>query len=389
MSTSGLPMQEGGRTVRPASRRAGRATSLVSLAVCALMLSAWVAVGGAQGADARPEQDQQRRGIHVLMGPKAEVPHVERLIDLSAVLGLNWLILEVNSNFAYQSHPEVAEPDSMDAEDAHRLAKLAREKGIRLVPQYQCLGHQSWREDTGALLRAHPEFNEAPDLDPSARGFYCMSWCPNHPDLNPLIFDLFDELLEAFEADAFHVGMDEVFILGQCERCKGTPNAELFAKAVNDYHAHLVGRRGVEMLMWGDRLLDAEAMGYGRYDASRNDTWQAIDMIPKDIVMCDWHYGLKDDYPSVRYFQQKGFRVWPAGWNEEDAVRRFVEVSRKDASEKMVGYLATTWISLEDVVTMLAAEQVKKRNRRAGDIATCVGLVAELTQEGDRESAAE
>jgi hypothetical protein len=277
----------------------------------------------------------------------------------------------------------------MDAEDAHRLAELAREKGVHLVPQYQCLGHQSWREDTGALLRAHPEFNEAPDLDPSARGFYCMSWCPNHPNLNPLIFDLFDELLEAFEADAFHVGMDEVFILGQCERCKGTPNAELFAKAVNDYHAHLVGRRGVEMLMWGDRLLDAEAMGYDRYDASRNDTWQAIDMIPKDIVMCDWHYGLKDDYPSVRYFQQKGFRVWPAGWNEEDAVRRFIEVSRKDASEKMVGYLATTWTSPEDIATMLAAEQVKKRNRRAADIATCVGLAAELMQEGDPESVAE
>ncbi len=389
MSTSGLSTQEGGRTVWPVSQRAGPATSLMSLAMCALMLLAWATVGGTQEDDARGEQDQQRRGIHVLMGSKAAVPHVERLIDLSAALGLNWLILEVSNNFAYQSHPEVAEPDSMDAEDAHRLAELAREKGIRLVPQYQCLGHQSWREHTGALLRAHPEFNEAPDLDPSARGFYCMSWCPNHPDLNPLIFDLFDELLDAFEADAFHVGMDEVFILGQCERCKGTPNAELFAKAVNDYHAHLVGRRGVEMLMWGDRLLDAEAMGYSRYDASSNDTWQAIDMIPKDIVMCDWHYGLKDDYPSVRYFRQKGFRVWPAGWNEENAVRRFIEVSRKDASEKMVGYLATTWISLEDVVTMLAAEQVKKRNRRAGDIATCVGLAAELMQEGDPESVAE
>jgi hypothetical protein len=359
----------------------GRATSLVSVLVCALTLLAWVTVGAAEGERSAADRPDERRGIHVMMGSKSAVPYAERLIEVAADLKLNWIVLEVGSNFAYQSHPEVAEPDAMDAEDAHRLAKLARDKGIHLVPEYQCLGHQSWREHVGALLRAHPEFNEAPDLDPSAPGFYCMSWCPNHPDINALIFDLFDELIEAFEAEAFHVGMDEVFVLGHCERCKGTPNAELFAKAVNDYHAHLVGGRGVEMQMWGDRLIEAEAMGYSDYDASMNDTWQAIDMIPKDIVICDWHYGMRENYPSVRYFQQKGFRVWPAGWNNEEAVRRLIEVSRKDATDKMVGYLATTWTSLEDVAIVLAAEQVKKRHKGVGRIAASVLTAAEALQE--------
>ncbi len=381
MGSSVLSMQGRGRNTRPGLAPARRATSLTSLLVCALALSASVAVRAAETDDSLGAGVEERRGIHVMMGAKSAVPEVERLIETAAALGLNWIILEVNTRFAYQSHPEVAEPDSMDAADARRLAKLARENDIRLVPQYQCLGHQSWREHIGALLRAHPEFNEAPGLDPASEGFYCMSWCPNHPDINALVFDLFDELIDAFEADAFHVGMDEVFVLGRCERCKGTPNAELFAKAVNDYHAHLVGRRGVEMQMWGDRFLNAETMGYSDYDASENDTWQAIDMIPKDIVMCDWHYGPRDDYPSVRYFQQKGFRVWPAGWNNEEAVRQLIEVSRKDATEKMLGYLATTWTSLEDVATVLAAEQAKKNNRHLGRVAACVSLAAELLQQ--------
>jgi len=311
------------------------------------------------GGGAAPAREPlTRRGIHVGAGGSRSVPALERLIgEIAPSLNLNWVIVEVNGGFQYASHPECAEEDPLTKADAAKLAGLARDKGIELVPMYNCLGHQSWREHAGALLRAHPEFNEAPDMDPTAEGFYCMSWCPNHPDLNPLVFDLFDELIDAFQAKAFHVGMDEVFILGQCERCKGKSNAELFAKAVNDLHGHLVGTRKVEMQMWGDRLLDGEATGYGSWEASTNGTSAAIDMVPKDIVMCDWHYGTENmDFPSIRIFQDKGFRVWPAGWNNEESIRRFIEVARRESGPLMLGYLCTTWTDVTRVVAGLAGE---------------------------------
>ena len=75
------------------------------------------------------------------------------------------------------------------------------------------------------------------------------------------------------------------------------------------------------MLMWGDRLIDANVMKYGKWEASENGTAPAIDLIPKDIIICDWHYEQRTDYPSVRYFQEKGFRVWPAGWNNVEATQ--------------------------------------------------------------------
>jgi hypothetical protein len=289
--------------------------------------------------------------------------------------------VEVNNNFRFASHPEVAEADPMSAADARRLARLARDNGIALVPMYNCLGHQSWKDRPAGLLRSHPEFNEAPDLDATAKDFYCMSWCPNHPDINPLVFDLFDELLDAFEGQAFHVGMDEVFVIGHCPRCKGTPNHELFAKAVNDYHGHLVGVRKVEMQMWGDRLLDAKTMGYGLWESSENDTHQAIDKVPKDIVMCDWHYEVMEDFPSVKFFQQKGFRVWPAGWNKEESIRRFIEVARRDATDKMLGWLATTWTDVNDVVAGLAGEPIDPKRERTPEIARGVQLGAKLAQD--------
>ena len=323
-----------------------------------------------------------RRGIHVMSSGRRSVAALERLIgELAPSLGLNWVIVEVNNNFRFASHPEVAEADPMSAADARRLARLARDNGIALVPMYNCLGHQSWKDRPAGLLRSHPEFNEAPDLDATAKDFYCMSWCPNHPDINPLVFDLFDDLLDAFEGQAFHVGMDEVFVIGHCPRCKGTPNHELFAKAVNDYHGHLVGVRKVEMQMWGDRLLDAKTMGYGLWESSENDTHQAIDKVPKDIVMCDWHYEVMEDFPSVKFFQQKGFRVWPAGWNKEESIRRFIEVARRDATDKMLGWLATTWTDVNDVVAGLAGEPIDPKRERTPEIARGVQLGAKLAQD--------
>ena len=341
-----------------------------------------------------------RRGIHVSAGGEAAVPALEQLIgEVAPALGLNWVIVEINGGFQYTSHPECADESPMMKASAQKLAALARTKSIELVPMYNCLGHQSWHADVGALLRAHPEFNEAPDLDATSEDFYCMSWCPNYPGLNKVVFDLFDELIDAFQAKAFHVGMDEVFVLGHCPRCKGTPNADLLAQAVNDLHGHLVEKRHVEMQMWGDRLLDGKATGYGAWEASENDTWQAVDKVSKDIVMCDWHYGMDNpDFPSVRFFQDKGFRVWPAGWNEEESIRRFIEVARKESGPRMLGYLCTTWTDVTPVVEGLAASPAEatqpadsaepgetptreeRRRRRFGRIVAGVRLGAELAR---------
>ena len=97
------------------------------------------------------------------------------------------------------------------------------------------------------------------------------------------------------------------------------------------------------MLMWGDRLIDASEMKYDGWSASLNGTAPAVDLIPKDIIICDWHYEKLDDYPSVRYFQDKGFRVWPAGWNNAEAARALVRCAGRNATERMLGYLGTTW----------------------------------------------
>ena len=207
-------------------------------------------------------------------------------------MGVNRIVLEVNYSFDYKSHPELREGNGMTKAEARELAAFCRDRGIRLIPMFNCLGHQSWASHTAPLLSKYPQFDETPKVPADNKGIYCRSWCPLNPEVNPVVFALIDELIDAFEADAFHVGMDEVFLIAsdQCPRCKGKDPAELFAKAVNDLHRHIVGEKKLTMLMWGDRLLDDKQMHYGKWESSANGTAAAIDRIPKDIILCDWHY---------------------------------------------------------------------------------------------------
>jgi hypothetical protein len=290
-------------------------------------------------------KDRLWRGIHVLANSNSDVDALANEAPELAGLGVNVLIVEVDYNYAYSSHPELRGPDPITFDHARTLVEECRSHGIRLIPQFQCLGHQSWGKTTFPLLARYPEFDETPGQFPNNEGIYCRSWCPQHPGVNRIVFRLFDELIDVFEADALHVGMDEVFLIASehCPRCRGQSPSRLFAKAVNDYHEYLK-KHGVEMLMWGDRLLGSKATGYGMWEASENQTHPAVDMIPRDIVLCDWHYTLREDYPSIPFFLEKGFLVLPSGWKDVDATKAFIRFSQRFMNnERLLGYLCTTW----------------------------------------------
>ncbi|BBH20638.1 hypothetical protein Back11_19830 [Paenibacillus baekrokdamisoli] len=292
------------------------------------------------------------RGFHMRFGSHEDVENLKIVItDALVPMGVNVLILECNTSYQFTSHPEVS-GGTLNWLDARELSALCKRNGIRLIPLFECLGHQGWGGGRNSLLRAHPEFDETPhvSLDAKWPDFYCPSWCPSHPEVNPLIFDLMDELLDAFEADALHVGMDEVFAIADegCPRCSGQQKSDLFAKAANAYYDHLVRKRNVQMLMWADRLIDAKGMGYTEWDGDIHGIWPAVDLIPKDIVLCDWHYDKLDAYPSVGHLLDKGFTVWPSCWKTPDAALDFFEQSVKQAEdrkaeERMPGMLVTGW----------------------------------------------
>ncbi len=78
--------------------------------------------------------------------------------------GLNLLILRIDYNYQYQTHPELVGDNPYSKADVKKLVKVCKENNIRLIPQINLLGHQSWQSKVGKLLEAYPEFDETPDI---------------------------------------------------------------------------------------------------------------------------------------------------------------------------------------------------------------------------------
>jgi hypothetical protein len=197
----------------------------------------------ATGAD--PSLVLPVRGLNLGAPEPGEVPETVRFIrEVLPQEGVNVLVIEFDYRYQYTSHPEVVDADALSRNDVKAIVEACKAAGIRLIPLVNLLGHQSWAKTTFGLLRSHPEFDETPGKYPDNKGIYCRSYCPLHPELHKIVFDLMDELADACEADAVHVGMDEVFILADpdCPRCKSRNRAELFAQEVRTLHDHLLSK---------------------------------------------------------------------------------------------------------------------------------------------------
>ena len=184
---------------------------------------------------------------------------------------------------------------------------------------------------------------------PNAEGLYCKSYCPLHPEVHKIVFELVDEICDAFEADAFHAGMDEVFYLGDdsCPRCSGRDKAELFAGEVRTVRDHLA-QKNRRLWIWGDRLLDGKTTGLGIWEASYNNTYRAVDMIPRDVIICDWHYERPD--PTPVFFAMKGLDVVTCPWRmpnvavaQTNDMARFRQQATPEMKSHFQGMMQTVW----------------------------------------------
>ncbi len=309
--------------------------------------------GPSQAGD--PPRPMAWRGFLTFPASVKDFAEVKRLVEVHLPrMHCNVFVLPM-WNYQFEKHRECADGwDPWSKAQVRELVRAGKRAGVRIIPSFGCLGHQEdYRVEHSPpnnLLRLHPDFEEPPDgripeTDPASPSFYGRSWCPLHPEIMPIISDMIGELLDAFGTGAIHVGLDEVFGIAsaKCPRCTGKDPAELFAKAVNDLHDVVVRQHGATMLMWGDRLLDAKALGENGYTASWNGTFPAIDRIPKDIIVCDWHYGRQDDYTSLDVLLDHGFQVWPSVYDQWDAAKAFIGAAERRKNPRMLGLLATHW----------------------------------------------
>lgn len=306
---------------------------------------------------AQAQDELPIRGLAIASPKPNEVDRFVRFMhEELALRNINTLVLRVDYNYQFESHPELRDEIALSKGDVKKLVAASKQHGIRIIPQINLLGHQSWASETENLLTVYPEFDETPHVKmpekyvwPNADGLYCKSYCPLHPGVHKVVFAMVDEIVEVFETDAFHAGMDEVFYIGddKCPRCQGLDKAELFAGEVTKIRNHLA-QNDRKLWIWGDRLLDGKTTGLGLWEASYNSTHRAIDLIPKDVVINDWHYEKPVGTPV--YFGMKGFDVVSCSWRKPEVgvahvedMFQFRKNNPEEMKERFAGVMLTVW----------------------------------------------
>jgi hypothetical protein len=250
----------------------------------------------------------------------------------------------------------------VSAIDAKKISDICRENNIKVVVGMNFLTHQSY----GQLLKSFPEY-QWPGNE--------KLWDPLNTEVNNMAFKMADELIAAFDAEGFHVGLDEGwgFDVAKHPKAKDYTTAELFAKAVIEYHHHFVEEKGVQMMMWSDML-------EGRYaDAPVTD---AISMIPKDITLVSWDYDCHwKRYPGLGAliekvipvcpweskwpieFAEKGFKVMVSPWKNPRAAEGLVNATDQIKKSQFEGILYTTWSAdvVPDLKDALLGNDTKRK----------------------------
>ena len=258
-----------------------------------------------------------------------------RFIDFIATRGCDTLLWHFTDDqgcsLRFDSLPEAASPNAFSKQELRSLIAHARRRGVRVIPELASLGH------TRYITRARPDLVELSESDE-----VFTSLCPVHPKTREILADLLNEVIELFDDELVHVGMDEVNFGDHPltrEAMKTRSSSELFADHVNFLHAHLAGH-GRRMMMWGDRLLKDE---------------KVAQTIPQDILVANWQYTPMVPDATTGQLQQMGFEVvstsamisydQPLYPGQQFALGNLRDTPRHAREYKTKGVITTIWTS--------------------------------------------
>lgn len=274
------------------------------------------------------------RGAHLFLGKEA-LPFHRKLIErVFSHLKLNHLVLE-SEYTRWDSAPEIAVDFSMSKEDLRESIQCARDHLMEVTPLVQSMGHSEWMFRNGQNL----------DIveDPERPNAYCVL----NPRTHPFIDRIYDEALALFQPRLFHIGHDEVHLFSRYpyhEECKQRGLTQLFVDDVL-HHYRRFQQRETRTMMWGDMLLHrTESADAAAFAESPEEARRRREMLPKDIIICDWHYQPRPPeefvQKNLRVFQQSGFEVIATTWYTPMNIYNFAQAARQ---AEILGLLQSTW----------------------------------------------
>ncbi len=237
---------------------------------------------------------------------------------------LNGVVIELNGNFRFDSHPELALPYAAPLSSLRPIVDRLRSAGADVVPLLPLFAHQ---EDL--LAPAYPDLLLAPmRVFPQKRGrapdalfYWSPLYDPRKEAVQKIVTDLVHEALSLFGASVLHAGHDEA---GALRFVQHSPKegVDLFVESVEMVRKSAAAK-GARTAIWADMLLDGHRFpGVAHGNEAGIETWRALDRIDPSVLLVDWQYaavprpwpeaGEVQDVPSLRYLAESGHLVMGA-----------------------------------------------------------------------------
>lgn len=249
----------------------------------------------------------------------------------------NLLGIDIGNNVRFKSLGKLATNCAWSIEEFLDVVKYARESGMEVVPGLRFLTHQN---KDFLVPGAYPELM-----------YNYKTYDPRKKEVYDLVFPYIDEVIALIRPEAINIGHDEVY--GVNDKHKGKVDAlpaPLFKLSILKLHAYLKSKN-VKTWIAGDMLLTPSEFT-GMHPGSLNGTpeYAAIRKdLPKDIMICDWHYrneGLAGDNPqfqSMKAFIDEGFDVMGVTFKDKAMTKAFAKYAYELKSPKVIGMSGSTW----------------------------------------------
>lgn len=156
-------------------------------------------------------KEEDNRLVHLdLKGAPPKIEYLEQIFPLFKKWGATGLLIEYEDMFPYTGElAELASEYAYSKEGIERILQLAEDNDLLVVPLVQTFGHLEF-------VLKHEKFKSLREMSnvPTAL-------CPSNPDSITAVSMMIDQVIDLHPGLRwFHIGADEVFHLGICERCK-------------------------------------------------------------------------------------------------------------------------------------------------------------------------
>lgn len=274
---------------------------------------------------------------------KESLSFIEDYFKKAKLWGYDTIILYLENAVRTSVTSDFSVDETYSKEEIREIVGFGEKFGLDVIPAVENLGHlekffayKTWREVA-----------ECENEQKDGRGFdaevYGSCGCPSDEKLYYLTDTYIKEVVSLFKSDYVHAGLDEVFDMGVCPKCrKRTENGETLSDIFLKHVLHtyeLIKSLGKTMMMWDDFF----------------EYVDIVEKLPRDIIMCNWNYGYIDYEPRghwtgrikndrFRQYDKLGFRymfcVYAHRASSLYNVNSFYRYAKR---YKPIGAICTAW----------------------------------------------